>query len=255
MVSERDAAFVEEALNLIKIGEEQGIIFRILGSIAVRLHSPEFAHLYEEMERPLTDIDFMTYGRFRPLMKKFFTDRGYLPRQRLIASPAGRKRHIYMNPEKDWQADIFFDELDMCHKVDFRGRLEIDHPTISLTDILFEKMQIVRINPKDVKDTIIMLRAHDVGHGETEMINMDYVTRVLSNDWGYYYTVTTNLNLVKDFLGEFEALTEEDRRDVAAKIDTLLGAIETAPKSLKWKMRAKVGTKQKWYNEVEEVYV
>jgi len=252
---ERDAQFLQEALNLIKLGEEKGIIFRLLGSIAVRLHSPEFAHLYKGMERPLTDIDFITYSKFRPLMRPFFTDLGYRPRERLIASPAGRKRHIYVNDEKQWQVDIFFDELDMCHKVDFRGRLELDYPTITPTDILFEKMQIVKINPKDVKDTIVLLRAHDVGHGEENMINMDYVANVLSKDWGYYYTVTTNLRLVKDFLDEFDVLTDEDRKDVATKIDTLLDAIESAPKTLKWKLRAKIGTKQKWYNEVEEVYL
>jgi hypothetical protein len=30
--------------------------------------------------------------------------------------------------------------------------------------------------------------------------------------------------------------------------------IEEAPKSLKWKARARIGPKAKWYNVVEEVY-
>jgi hypothetical protein len=114
-------------------------------------------------------------------------------------------------------------------------------------------MQIVKINPKDIKDTIIMLREHEVGDGEKEMFNTPYIVKLLADDWGYYYTVTTNLNQVKSFLGEFEVLTAEDRQDVAAKVDKLLQAIEEAPKSMKWKMRARLGTKQKWYNEVEEV--
>jgi len=252
MVSERDAQFIEEALRLVEEGQKRGLIFRLLGSTAVKLHSPKFGYLYEGLDRPMTDIDLITYSKFRPQIKSFFIEQGYTPNERIIAY-YGHKRHIYWNEEKQWQADIFFDELDMCHKVDFRGRLELDYPTITLTDILLEKMQIVKINPKDIKDTIIMLREHGVGHSEEEMINLDYLSKVLSNDWGYYYTVTTNLKKVKNFLKEFDALTDEDRQDVATKIDTILDAIEKAPKTLKWKMRAKIGPKVKWYNEVEEV--
>jgi len=252
MVSERDAQFIEEALRLVEEGQKRGFIFRLLGSTAVKLHSPKFGYLYEHLDRPMTDIDIITYSKFRPHLKKFFIEQGYIPNEHIIAY-YGRKRHIYWNEEKQLQADIFFDELDMCHKVDFRGRLELDYPTITLTDILLEKMQIVKINAKDIKDTIIMLREHGVGHEEKEMINLDYLTKVLSNDWGYYYTVTTNLRKVKGFLPEFEVLTEEDRRDVAGKIDTILEAIEAAPKGLKWKLRAKIGPKIKWYKEVEEV--
>ena len=41
--------------------------------------------------------------------------------------------------------------------------------------------------------------------------------------------------------------------DIKTKIDKILDAIEREPKSMGWKMRAKVGTKKKWYTEVEEV--
>jgi hypothetical protein len=141
----------------------------------------------------------------------------------------------------------------MCHVVEFKGRLELDNPTITLTDILLEKMQIVKINMKDIKDSIIMLREHEVGHTEKECINLDYLSKILSDDWGYYYTVTTNLSKIKYHMSEVEGLTEIDKKDVNAKVDTIIRALKDAPKSMKWKMRERVGTKVKWYNEVEEV--
>lgn len=251
---EREARFYNEALSIVKRGEEVGIPFRLLGAIAVQHHCPNCRYLFEGMKRALTDIDLVTYGKHRPQMKKFFVDLGYAPYERLIASPAGQYRHIYWSEEKGWQVDIFFDALNMCHKVDFRGRLELDSPTITLTDIVLEKMQIVEINLKDIKDTICLFVEHDVGNREEEMVNGAYISKVLSDDWGYYYTVTTNLNKVKAFLGEFDALTKEDRELVAARIDGLLTMIEEAPKSFKWKARARIGPKAKWYNVVEEVY-
>ena len=251
---DKDRRFYEEALRIVQIGEEQGIPFRLLGAIAVKHHCPNYRYLYDKMSRALTDIDYVTYSKFRPRMKKFFTSLGYTPHERLIASPMGEYRHIYWNEEKGWQVDIFFDRLNMCHVVDFRGRLELSKPTIPLADIVLQKMQIVDINAKDVKDTTILLLEHDIGDTEEETVNGAYIASLLSDDWGYYYTVTTNLKKVKSFLGEFEPLTDENRKAVGGKIDKLLARIEEAPKSLKWKVRARVGPKVKWYNVVEEVY-
>lgn len=252
MDPEREKEFIDEAERLVKLGEEKGIILRLMGATAVKMHCPKFGYLFKGMERSLTDLDFMSYSGCNRFMKKFFTELGYIPNERVIAF-YGATRHIYHNDEKHWHADIFFDALDMCHKINFRNRLELDCPTITLTDILLEKMQIVKINPKDIKDSIVMLREHEMGETEKETINMRCIADLMAGDWGFYYTVTTNLNKLKEFVGEFEPLTEEDKKDVSAKIDKLLEAIESKPKSLKWRMRARVGTKRKWYQEVEEV--
>jgi hypothetical protein len=148
---------------------------------------------------------------------------------------------------------VFLDRLEMCHIVDFRGRLEIDYPTVSLTDYLLAKMQIVKLNEKDVKDAIVLLIEHDIGSKDKEKIDSDYISRLLSEDWGFYYTFTTNINKIRQRVEEFEVISPEEKQKLIQNVDSLLGSIENRPKSFKWKMRARVGTKQKWYNEVEEV--
>jgi hypothetical protein len=40
---------------------------------------------------------------------------------------------------------------------------------------------------------------------------------------------------------------------IAENADRLIAAIETEPKSWKWKLRAKTGTKQIWYKEVYDL--
>lgn len=252
MDPEREKQFIEEALSIVKAGAERGIILRLMGAIAVKLHCPDSSHILEGMERSLTDIDLMSYGKFNPKMKGLFTELGYTPNERIIAF-YGRDRHIYDNPDKGWHVDVFFDELKMCHNISFRRRLELDYPTITPTDILLEKLQIVKINPKDVKDTIVLVREHPVGEGEKDSIDGPHICGLLSGDWGFCYTVTENLKKIKSFLPEFAVLTEEDRTNVGGKIQSLLEEIEKVPKSLKWKLRAKVGPKRKWYSEVEEV--
>jgi hypothetical protein len=40
---------------------------------------------------------------------------------------------------------------------------------------------------------------------------------------------------------------------VRTQIETLRAHLAEAPKSRRWKMRAKVGTRKRWYQQVEEV--
>jgi hypothetical protein len=40
---------------------------------------------------------------------------------------------------------------------------------------------------------------------------------------------------------------------VIDRIDRLYRIIEDYPKTTKWRMRAKIGTKKKWYDDVEEL--
>lgn len=131
--------------------------------------------------------------------------------------------------------------------------MELDFPTITPSDLLLEKMQIVQITEKDLKDTMILLREHEIKEHENDVINTKYIAKLLSNDWGFYYTVTTNLKKTKEFLNFFDALTDEDKNIISEKIDKLLDYIEREPKSLKWKARAKIGTRKKWYREVETI--
>jgi hypothetical protein len=105
---------------------------------------------------------------------------------------------------------------------------------------------------KDLKDCLVLIRSHDVGETDEETINAKYIAKLLSNDWGFYYTATTNLKKVKDSLGNYPALTKDDKEPVKKRIDKLIDYIEKEPKSVRWKFRAKIGTRTKWYNEVEE---
>ncbi len=242
----------DEALRIISTAQEQGIILRLIGALVVRLHCKKFLHLHDAMKRELTDLDFITYHAYADRLRPFFTSLGYSPDEHIFAY-FGHRRQKYFEKSKQTMIDVFIDKLEMCHSIIFTGRLELDSPTITLTDFLLEKMQIVQINEKDIKDTIVILREHDVGEVDKETINAKYLAGTLSDDWGFYHTVTSNLCKVKTMLPSVNALADEDRSDVSSKIDRLLSRIEERPKSMGWKMRARIGTKKKWYNDVEEV--
>jgi hypothetical protein len=246
------AKYVRKGLEIVETARKESIELRLLGAVAVKIQSPKLRKFHEDMmDRQATDLDFIAYSKDRNKIKKLFEKLKYTPIKTVLPM---ENRDLFI--ENDGvKVDVFYDKLAMCHAIDFTHRLEVDYPAISIADIILEKTQIVKINEKDIKDLIILFAEHEVGSGDNRMINSFYISKLLAKDWGFYYTVTTNLKLVRDqFLGKWKDASAQEYLDkVGPRIDKLLRQIEVEPKSMGWKMRQSVGTKKKWYKDVEEV--
>ena len=246
------ADFIKGALKIIEAGRARKVELRLLGATAIYLHSPNSAHIHEGMKRPISDLDFATTSKYLRHIPDIFTGLGFGQNEQVNVLH-GLQRQVYFQPETGRKVDVFIDKLSFCHVIDLTQRLEIDYPTITLADLLLEKMQIVKMDEKDVKDTTILLREHGVGDHDKETVNAEYVAKVLAKDWGFYHTVTINLNRVKDYSKTLQGLSASDVETVAHRVDALLESIDKQEKSFGWKMRAKVGTSVKWYQDVDEL--
>lgn len=248
--------YVAEAKAIIQASEERGLHLRLLGALAVIEQCPGGVWLLERTNRVLTDIDFMGYEKELPKVEVMFEELGYQVLggrgvtmdvwvgRRIFDDTTGGRRRV----------DVFLDRLDFCHPIELKGRLDLDPVTIPLTDIVLEKLQIVEINEKDLKDLVVLLLEHPVVDGSSGGIDAGYVVDLLAKDWGFYYTVSLNLERIRRYMEGIPDLTEEHRGLVASRIDDLWERVEAAPKSLKWKLRARVGSSRRWYNEVGEGY-
>jgi hypothetical protein len=247
-------AYLEEARHLTDEAQKQGMVLRVMGPIALHFYFPEYTDLYRRMERlgerVFTDIDYAAYGKHRGKLVPFFESQHYELEKR-AAMISGGDRHIFFSANIP-MIDVFYDKLSYNHPIDYRGRLEIHPYCVSLTDLLLQKLQIVQINDKDLKDAMLLLLAAKVGEEDKDMINAKYVAKIMSNDWGFYYTSTMNLKKVKDAMDGVKALTDENRSAIRTQADLILKYIEDTPKSFGWKMRANTGTKKIWYNEVQD---
>ena len=121
---------------------------------------------------------------------------------------------------------------------------------------------------RDVLDALILLAEHPLGQDDGEVdstkglsaVNIPRILSFTSNDWGWWRTVTGNLDKLTQYLDtEF---TEADmdvggdrpvRFDPRAQVEGLRKAIDEAPKSARWKLRSTVGERQQWYQLPEEV--
>jgi len=137
----------------------------------------------------------------------------------------------------------------MCHRFDFRARIELYEPTLSPSDLLVTKLQIVELNEKDLKDMVTLLREHEVLNelSNQDAIDTRYIAELCSKDWGIYRTFTGNISRLDEFISTL-TLENTDKNAARSKLGELSKSIELAPKSVKWKMRAKVGEKRRWYD-------
>jgi hypothetical protein len=247
--NEKDREYIEEAIRIQTEAEKEGLRLRLLGALAFRYQCPRNTAHFEALERRITDIDFAASTSHRDRLLAFFKKQGYVVDENTLVIGGGY-RYIFENAQKQKHIDVFFDQLEMCHTVLFKDRLNIDSCTISLADLLLEKMQIVEISRKDFKDTAILLLEHGIGQDDTT-INMGYIGKIMSNDWGFFHTFTTNLNKLKEALAQFDNFNEKEKEIIRQRIDEILERVNSSEKSLRWKARAKIGTKMKWYRQVD----
>lgn len=245
--------FENEVKRIVDAGNTAGVTLRLLGSLAFHQHCPTYGNLQAKMGRAYTDIDFAAYGKQASQIRKWMPAAlGYKEETEVFINTGGQ-RMIFEHPTHGLHVDVFVDKLDFCHTIFWKDRLEKDSPTIPLIELVLEKLQIVKINEKDIIDMIMLLLEHPWGEHDTETINLPYMIKICANDWGFWRTVTMNFDKVKRLAQTYDTLNDTEKTKVAAQVDRALQALEATPKSFSWKTRAAIGDKVKWYKEVEEV--
>jgi len=242
------SAISDEAKRILDEAKERGIVLRLFGGVAVKYHCPSATH--RSLQRSYPDLDFFGRGKQGREIRKLFLDLGYEPNQRFNALH-GATRLIFEDGKNQRVVDIFLDIFKMCHTFHLGERLNLDDYTIPISDLLLTKLQVVETNEKDIRDLIAILKDHDVidhiASGDKEVIDTGYISTLCADDWGLCKTISLTLKKLLTFLPKYE-LQPEANQVLEARISKLLHAIETVPKSLKWKLRDKVGERKRWYD-------
>jgi hypothetical protein len=240
----------EECELILSEAKKQNVLLRVIGGMAVHLHCPQ-ASILPALKREYGDLDFVTASPDDQHMRRFFESIHYGTNSRFNALQ-GKSRMLFNSPDESWHIDIFINEFRMCHNIKFnKGRLMQDAITIPLAELFLTKLQIVEINAKDVKDVAAIMIEHPVGDNDNETLNINRIIEVTSNDWGFFTTVRMNIDKIPAFLETIQ-LPENESMLVTSRLTDLAKAMDAAPKSTQWKLRAIIGKSKKWYEEPEE---
>lgn len=147
--------------------------------------------------------------------------------------------------------DIFVDSFEMCHELPIGERLLVDSPTVPLAELFLSKAQVVELNEKDMLDLLALLADHPVGAGDEETINVDRIAELTAKDWGLWRTLIGTLEKIEGSLAT-AALDEPAGSAVGERVSDIRKAISASSKSMKWKARARVGDRVRWYELPED---
>ena len=247
---ERDK-FESEMKRILNASDDAGIILRVIGSLAFQMHCQKYGYLQAAMGRAYTDIDFAAYRRQTKEIQVLMAGLGYHENREVFIVSEG-DRAIFERLDIGLHIDVFYEKLDFSHVIHWQDRLEVDHPSIPLAEMLLEKMQIVQINEKDIIDTIMLLLEHPLGDEDKETINIRRIAGLCNTDWGLWRTTTMNLAKVRQMAQGYEQLTGEQKELIDSRVKAALSRIDQEPKSLAWRLRARVGDRVKWYKDVDD---
>jgi hypothetical protein len=231
------AALVAEGVALVDEMGSRGLTLRLLGGVGIVLHCPRT--LGGTPHREIADLDAIVPRAEARALAAALATAGYAPQARFNALH-GDRRMIFHGPVG--KLDVFVGAFEMCHRLDLDGRLALDTPTLTVSDLLLTKLQIVELNAKDAQDAALLLREHELGPGAGDHVDVDYLASLVASDWGLWRTTTGTLGR----LAELEPA-------VAPRARELESAFAEVPKTRAFRMRARVGERKRWYELPDEV--
>lgn len=202
------------------------------------------------LRRHSADIDLVTRGRDRKALKAAMADLGCEPEEEFNLLN-GKERMMFHAGET--KIDVFIDVFRMCHTINFAKRLELHPVTLSPSDLLLTKLQVFHAEDKDLSDAAALLLCCDLqaGAAETASIDTQYLSKLLGEDWGLWRTSTGTLE-------KLDGKADEICRDpelvgpLRTKIRNLREDLDSAPRSVGWRMRSIIGERTVWYELPEE---
>jgi hypothetical protein len=248
-MSEILADLVAEGQRLAANAAKEGLPLRLLGGVAIRLRAPD--GLPAPFERAYADLDWVTARGRSADTQRFFETAGYAPQVSFNALH-GKDRLLFFDEQHDRQVDVFVGAFRMSHKIPLQDRLELEPLTLPLADLLLTKLQVVELNEKDLRDALALLHGHDVAENDGDTVNGARIASLCSTDWGLWRTLTANLETCREHVDDYD-LPDDAKRRIEDRLRRLEDRIEREPKSRRWRIRARIGDRKRWYELPEEV--
>jgi len=235
----------DEARLIVTSARERKVIVRTMGETAIRMRCPASRELLPAQPGADLMLELCAHGNQNRQVAELLESTGFVPNRR-FNTLYGSERMRFAHPDTKLFVEIFFDRLVSYHTLDFGPRMHVDEFTLPLADLLLAQLLNVEAGEQDFRCILVLLQDHDLGGpGQLEAIDTTVFIELCSDDWGWYKTVTMNLEKCMDAApsilkaGKTETF---DRR--AARLRQML---EEAPKSLRWQMRSRIGESRRWY--------
>jgi hypothetical protein len=237
---------LEEARRVSKAAEGLGVTVRLLGGVGIALRCP--SALQPPLSRPYADLDAVVRAKQSRAVLQLLSQLGYVPDEQFNAIHGG-ERLLAADPLHGRQFDVFYERIQLCHKIDLRGRLEVPGAALAASDLLLMKLQVFEATHKDLTDICALAADHPFGQ-DPDGVDLDYLVALVAEDWGLWRTTTMVARRAIEFARDLHGFVPAER--AIERLSTYVRAADAAPKSRAWRLRDRVGDRKRWYELPEE---
>ena len=176
---------------------------------------------------------------------------GYQSNARINAQP-GIRRLLFTEPKKSITLVVILDAFEMYHRFDLKPFLQPNDPILPPTALALMRLQLVEMSDEALSDLAALFIEYDVSLvTKANQIDASQITALCVDDWGWYKTISMNLEQIIYFAEDSLLLAE--RNAVIERARRLKSSLDATPKSLRWQARARLGESMRWYETPTEV--
>lgn len=249
-------SLADEAQRLLAAAAVDALALGLLGGMGIRLLLGE--RIDPHFARAIEDLDFITTRRTGPAVEALLSAHGWAPQRRFNAVN-GARRLLFEEPGGERRVDVFVGGFQMCHPLPLLESLDGRAAILPAADLALTKLQIAALNTKDRGDLYALLLACEITRGDAggttgkpPALDAQRIGAVAGTDWGLAHTIELNLARLHEGLQE-TGLAAAQQELLREHLRALADALEQAPKSRAWRLRARVGERRRWYEEPEEI--
>jgi len=192
MVPESSAVTIadleRETFRIAEQSARKGLLVRTFGSLAVRLIARSQTAMLDRL-RPLPkDIDLITLPFDMMRCRELLRESDWTDADDTVVFSEGLKlsmRHMKLGIN----LDVYPATLGFNQRLDLRDRLVLSFPTITPSDLLLTKIQILRPTLSDIVDTSALLLSCPLGTDDASHLSTPRISSVLRKSWRWRWAV------------------------------------------------------------------
>lgn len=233
----------QETYRIVFMGQQAQVVLRAIDPLGIWLCCPQTRQLLHPPEK--RHVSFAARASQSLAIQRLFEQAGFESNQRLNAFYNYRRLH-FAQPAHNLAVEVFLDAYDMYLHLDLASLLTQDDVSLTETPLCLMRLQLVEMPESALSELCALFFEHDLNTGpERGKIDAAHITDLCADDWGWYRTVTMNLDRVAAHAPKI--LSPVNQSLVLDRVQKLKKRIDGAPKSLRWQMRARVGDSMRWY--------
>ncbi|MEW5717698.1 MAG: hypothetical protein AB1817_03640 [Chloroflexota bacterium] len=186
-----------------------------------------------------------------PQIAQLLGNLGYQRKTPANAPPTTR-RLLFTDLRKSLNLVLMLDTFEMYHRFDFKPLLHTNDPIAPATVLALTRLQLVEMPDEALSDLAALFIEYDVSLvPKANQIDASQITALCVDDWGWYKTISMNLEQLIYFAEDSLLLAE--RNVVIERARRLKSGMDASPKSLRWQARARLGETVRWYETPVEI--